>query len=118
MLCKWAVHIHRQNSIKTRNSIKNLSVLDRIGANVILRCPVIPGVNDNDEHFRGIASVMENHTCIDHAQLMPYHPLGISKSEQLGKNAEFGEKEFLAKDKVQKYVEYISKFTDKRVITT
>lgn len=96
--------------------LENLSVLDKIGANVILRCPIIPGVNDSDEHFKGIASVMENHKCIDHAELMPYHPLGISKSEQLGKPAEFGEKEFLGKDKTREYAEYISEFTCKKVI--
>lgn len=98
--------------------IENLSVLDTIGANVVLRCPIIPGVNDHDEHFKSIASIMNNYTCIKHAELMPYHPLGISKSEQLGNAIEFGQKEFLAKDKAKKYAEYISKFTDKKVITT
>ena len=39
---------------------ENLEMLYREGAEIILRCPVIPGVNDTPEHFRGIAALTGN----------------------------------------------------------
>jgi pyruvate formate lyase activating enzyme len=38
---------------------ENLEMLYREGAEIILRCPVIPGVNDTPEHFRGIGKLTE-----------------------------------------------------------
>lgn len=63
---------------------ENLLQLDRAGAEIILRCPVIPGVNDSREHFEGIGEL--THACrhIRQVDLLPYHAVGNSKREQLG----------------------------------
>ena len=37
------------------------------------------------KHFRGIAKLAERLICIQAFELEPYHPLGISKSESLGR---------------------------------
>jgi pyruvate formate lyase activating enzyme len=66
---------------------ENLEKLDAAGASILLRCPVIPGYNDREEHFREIgrlANRLRNVTGID---LEPYHPLGISKAASIGKPA-------------------------------
>ena len=63
---------------------ENLEMLCREGAEVILRCPVIPGVNDTPEHFRGIAELTEKLPGIRQADLLPYHALGNNKRCQLG----------------------------------
>lgn len=107
-------HIGKDN----REIINNLSILDDMGANVVLRCPIIPGINDCEEHFRGIAEMAEKHTCILSVELMPYHPLGISKAEQIGKNMIYNEKTFLSKDKAQEYAEFINGFTSKKVFVS
>lgn len=51
---------------------------------IILRCPVIPGINDTEEHFRAIARLSQSSPCIRKTQLMPYHSMGRGKWEQLG----------------------------------
>ena len=63
---------------------ENIARLAESGTDVVLRCPVIPGVNDIDEHFRGIAELTMQHPGIRGAQLMPYHKLGTGKARQLG----------------------------------
>ena len=98
--------------------VDNLSVLDKIGAKVILRCPIIPGVNDSDEHFAAIAKLADKHACILRVELMPYHPLGVSKSEQIGKECVYKESEFLNKNIAESYANKISLLTEKKVIVS
>lgn len=62
----------------------NLRSLDAHGAKSILRCPIIPGVNDTPAHFAYIASLASElrHCTAIHVQC--YHATGLSKSEALG----------------------------------
>lgn len=63
--------------------IKNLQFLNKNGASVVLRCPIIPEINDFEEHFRMIAELSQM-LCISQVELMPYHTLGIEKSRKIG----------------------------------
>lgn len=65
--------------------LENLAYLEEIHHPVILRCPVIPGCNDTEEHFAAIRHLQETYSCIQACEIMPYHALGRSKWEQLGK---------------------------------
>ncbi|MDF1617895.1 glycyl-radical enzyme activating protein [Petrocella sp. FN5] len=64
--------------------LSNLDLLYHSGANIVLRFPIIPGVNDNLEHFEGIAKLMKKYDRIEYGEIMAYHNLGISKIEQFG----------------------------------
>ncbi len=64
--------------------LENLRALHENGAGIILRCPVIPGVNDTSEHFRGIGALTEELQRILAVDLLPYHALGNNKRSQLG----------------------------------
>ena len=76
---------HREWTGRDNRLIReNLELLCREGAEVILRCPVIPGVNDTPEHFRGIAELTEKLPGIRQVDLLPYHALGNNKRCQLG----------------------------------
>ena len=61
-----------------------LETLQRAGKAVILRLPVIPGVNDTEDHFREAARLKQTHGCIREIQIMAYHSIGADKWEQLG----------------------------------
>lgn len=66
--------------------ISNLKLLNSLKKQIILRCPIIPGYNDRQEHFDGICSIandLENIICIE---IEPYHPLGENKYSSLGRN--------------------------------
>jgi pyruvate formate lyase activating enzyme len=65
--------------------LRNLRVLDEMGAKIILRCPIIPGINDRPDHFKGISGMAEKLKNILEIHVEPYHPLGESKSLNLGK---------------------------------
>lgn len=63
--------------------LHNLQVLYDAGCQIILRLPLIPGINDDEEHLRGIAALLASHPKIDHAEIMPYHTLGVEKARNL-----------------------------------
>lgn len=72
--------------------LENLRKLDRAGSEIILSCPVIPGVNDRKRHFKEIAVIAENLKNIREIDLQPYHPMGVSKNIRIGRRnpASFG----------------------------
>jgi pyruvate formate lyase activating enzyme len=65
--------------------LRNLTALDELGAKIILRCPIIPGINDRPDHFKGISGTAGKLKNILEIHVEPYHPLGESKSRNLGK---------------------------------
>lgn len=69
--------------------LENLARLNEMGKQVILRCPLIPELNGDETHLRGIADTANRYDCILEVQLEPYHRLGIGKSQQLGQKPAF-----------------------------
>lgn len=64
--------------------LANLDLLCTSGCRVALRLPLIPGINDDDGHLRGIADLLRRYPAIEYAQIMPYHNLGASKAARFG----------------------------------
>lgn len=62
----------------------NLKFLNQWEKEVILRCPIIPGINDNSEHFSAIKDLKQRYSNISSVEIMPYHDTGKSKWESVG----------------------------------
>jgi pyruvate formate lyase activating enzyme len=69
--------------------LENLRRLDRFEAKMILRCPIIPGLNWRDDHADGIAKIASELKNLQQIDLLPYHPLGIAKTVHIGRNPSF-----------------------------
>ncbi len=69
--------------------LDNLRALSDAGARIVLRCPIIPGANDTEEHFTAVAALMETLSGIEAADLEAYHPLGTGKAPKIGKTQAF-----------------------------
>lgn len=65
--------------------LSNLRRLHALGAGIILRCPIIPGVNDKQEHLDAIAGIMSECPGILLVELLAYHRLGLGKFKAIGK---------------------------------
>ena len=59
-------------------------MLDDLGADIILRCPMIPGYNITDAHVNGIIDVASKLKHLSEIHLEPYHNIGVSKRIGLG----------------------------------
>jgi pyruvate formate lyase activating enzyme len=64
--------------------LSNLDFLSSQGAAIMLRCPLIPGVNDSLDHLKGIANLGYKYPNLLGIELMPYHDLGKTKGQRLG----------------------------------
>lgn len=93
--------------VKNDLILSNLEALNKIGAAVILRCPIIPGVNDRQEHFENIARLSDKYACVKSVEFMPYHPLGLQKSIQIGKTTAFYGKDFMDRKIIEAYCESV-----------
>jgi glycyl-radical enzyme activating protein len=78
--------LHRQFiGLSNQGILENLFALDGSGARLVLRCPIIPGYNDRPDHFKEIAALANRLQNVVEINILPYHPLGTSKSQRLGK---------------------------------
>jgi pyruvate formate lyase activating enzyme len=67
-----------------RQILSNLEYLAGTDAHVLLRIPLVPGVNDTEEHLAGIAALLAQYPTLKGAQLMPYHCMGSAKAARFG----------------------------------
>lgn len=65
--------------------LSNLKKLFKIGTTVWIRIPIIPSVNDSVEEMQKIKDFLDVCGSTEKVELLPYHPMGESKSYALGK---------------------------------
>ena len=96
--------------------LNNLHKLDEMGKYIVLRLPIIPGINDNHSHFAKVGELANTLSNILYLEVMPYHPLGLSKAARLQKKMPYEATELPTPQTVDKWVEEIQKNTSKNVI--
>ena len=87
--------------------LDNLIFLCSMGKKVILRCPIIPGINDVEEHFRKIASLVLELPLVG-VELMPYHSFGKGKWQQVGKRYLLKDLDTVGKEQEQEWNERLN----------
>ena len=63
---------------------ENLRYLDEQGAKIVLRCPMIPKLNDSDANLAKLAALADALKGVFRIDIEPYSPFGIDKGQQLG----------------------------------
>lgn len=96
-----------------RRIMENLALLNELGKSVILRCPIIPGYNDTDTHFSGIAETADRLACVTHIEVEPYHALGVGKYGALGRREPSVEPPATAE--VERWLDQLRMLTKKEV---
>ena len=70
--------------------LENAKTLASSGANLIMRTPVVPGVNDSDADIRAISRFAAS-LGVSEYHLLPYHRLGSDKYDGLGRRYSLSE---------------------------
>ncbi|MBO5754783.1 MAG: glycyl-radical enzyme activating protein [Clostridia bacterium] len=65
---------------------QNLRLADALGVPIIVRTPIIPTVNDTVENVKETAAFLRTLKNVVKYELLPYHPLGLSKAKALGRD--------------------------------
>jgi pyruvate formate lyase activating enzyme len=77
--------LHKKyTNVKNTRIMENLRKLHAAKANILLRCPVIKGLNDRDDHFKALAEISKELPNLVGVEILPYHKLGTSKAERMG----------------------------------
>lgn len=76
---------HRRfTGVSNEKILENLAVIGEKHPNIVIRIPVIPGINDSEENIRATAACAAEHGAAS-IELLPYHNLGEVKYGQLGR---------------------------------
>lgn len=84
--------------------LENLRKLDGAGAKTVLRCPIIPGLNDRADHFAAVAHLADSLKNVQGIDVEPYHPLGKTKCENLGRDYPLADLSFPDKAQIQAWI--------------
>ena len=106
----------KHTGVSNKVIFDNLYLLNRIGAKIILRCPIIPDINMTFKHFDNLAELANTLNNVTAIHLEPYHPLGLSKARQLSKNQSYQNDKFLELSALEPFADALRTKTDKEVI--
>ena len=70
--------------VRNEGILDNLDFLYASGAAIVLRCPLVPGINDSEEHLEGIAALSRKYPELKGIELLPYHDMGRAKWSEVG----------------------------------
>ena len=103
---------------KAYTGVENDRILENIkkagsekkGYKLIIRRPLIPGVNDSKEELEVLGAFLGNLPGVDHLQLLPYHRLGTDTYRKLGIPYQLAEIEVPDEDHMQWCVDIAGKY--------
>ena len=102
--------LHRKwTGVGNERILSNLAILDEANAQVVLRCPIVPGCNDREDHFNALGEMSRRFSCIRRIEVLPYHPLGVRKSRELGLESPCSSTPFPTEDAVGMWLREVGK---------
>lgn len=78
-------HFHF-TGVQNHRILKNLTMLVKNRVKIILRFPIVPGINDDDENIHQIGLLITQLGTIDRLDILPYHRTAIEKHRRMGKH--------------------------------
>jgi pyruvate formate lyase activating enzyme len=81
--------------------MRNLAKVAENASRVIIRIPVIPGVNDDEDSIDQIISVLLQYPRVREVSLLPFHRTGFDKYRRLGRNWQMGDAHNLTQEDLQ-----------------
>jgi len=89
--------------------LQNLQALSQRGHNIVLRVPVIPGVNDDADNIRQIGEFVAALPHRHRVDILPYHHTAADKYERLHKNYKLGEVRPPSSERMRKIAQTLQK---------
>lgn len=92
--------VHQRNTgVNNSVILENLLRISFL-TKVVVRIPVIPGVNDNPQEIHNIAEFARLMQNVDTIHLLPYHSFGENKYNLLGRQYPMGDAKSIAEEKM------------------
>ena len=110
----WNSELHKKwTGLGNELVLKNIKALNDLGKSLIIRTPVIPGVNDNVKELSAIADFVSELDCLINYELLPYHSLGNGKYKALGIEDQMPNFDQLSEDHFEQLQKEVAKLCKK-----
>jgi pyruvate formate lyase activating enzyme len=63
--------------------LDNLQMLSQRGHDIILRVPIVPGINDDEKNIRRIGAYVSDSLSLNRVDILPYHHTAADKYDRL-----------------------------------
>lgn len=100
----------KYTGVSNKTILSNLDFLCSLNKPIILRCPIIPGVNNNVQHFQAIADLGNKYQAIKSVEIMAFHDWGFHKYEQIGMKRPAIDSTTVPAETAESWVQTIRKF--------
>jgi len=77
------LHI-KGTGVSNRRILQNAINLSHQEIDLVVRIPVVPGINASKENMQATAEFLKNFSRLKYVELLPYHDLGVDKYNSLG----------------------------------
>ena len=74
----------KYTGVSSLKILENLTFLDTLGADITIRIPLIPGINDDHENLSQICRFLSKLSGIHKVHILPYHDHQKNKYNKLG----------------------------------
>jgi pyruvate formate lyase activating enzyme len=96
--------------VSNRLILENLWTLASLGDAIILRIPIIPGVNDDQATLREMGEFAARLPGLKRVDLLPYHPTGVDKYQRLKMDYQLGELQTPADEEMLGFARLLSSY--------
>jgi len=96
--------------VSNRLILENLKKLLEWQKNIIVRIPLIPGINNNLEQMRQIGKFISSLQQIQEVHVLPYHRTGIEKYNRLGVEYSFKKDLMISKESLNKFQDELLRY--------
>ena len=90
----------RHTGVSNELILNNLRRLARTGKPIVVRRPVIPGYNDDEESIHALAHFVQELNTVRGVNLLPYHRFGQGKYKRLGWEYPMGDEPSLKEERI------------------
>ncbi len=92
-------------SVSNGPVLENLQRLSGHGHRIIMRVPIIPGINDDEETLRRLGAFAARLPSLEYVELLAYHRIGRDKYHRLGKPCPMPETDPPSEDRMREIAE-------------
>jgi len=106
----------KYTGVSNKLILDNLDLAYTSGVSIILRCPIIPGINDTKDHFMEIKRLDEQYPNLKGIELLPYHSTGNNKRTSIGVETTLDNLETTPPEVTQQWLEQFKSLNCEKVI--
>lgn len=107
--CMDAEKHRRLTGVSNELILGNLAFLDAAGAKTWIRCPLVPGLNDDDADLAALKGFTRTLRNMEKLEICPYHPIGLEKYRKFGIDCRYACAENPDADTMKKWKEVLEK---------